>query len=42
MILDKEIFVPLYGMNIKYYENLGYEIPRKHVKGRKNRMVVPK
>lgn len=42
MIIDKEIYVPLYGMNIKYYESLGYEIPRESAIGRKKRMVVPK
>lgn len=42
MILSDEILVPLCGSNIKYYEGLGYEIPRRPAKGRNKRLNVPK
>jgi hypothetical protein len=38
MLLTKEVEVKLSGKNIKYYENLGYEIPR--VLGYNNKLVV--
>jgi hypothetical protein len=38
MLLTKEVEVKLKGKNIKYYENLGYEIPR--VLGYNNKLVV--
>lgn len=40
MLLTKEVEVQLSGKNIKYYEDLGYEIPR--VLGRNNKLVVKK
>ena len=41
MILDKTVLVSLSGENVKYYESLGYNIPRVTVKdGRKDRAVV--
>lgn len=43
MILDEEILVSLYGINIKHYEKLGYFIPRGPAKdSHKHRYVVPK
>ena len=40
MLLTKEVEVVLSGTNIRYYENLGYEIPR--VLGRNNKPIVKK
>jgi len=39
MLIDKEVEVNLALNNIKYYENLGYYIPRKITKS--NKLVVP-
>ncbi|MFV8830545.1 hypothetical protein [Alkalihalobacterium sp. APHAB7] len=39
-ILEKEVEVTLHNKTIEYYENLGYEIPRK--KNKQNKMVVPR
>jgi len=39
-IITKEVEVELKGISIKYYENLGYTIPRR--KDKKGRMTVPK
>ena len=41
MILDEYVWVSLSGSNIKYYESLGYHIPRSLVRdGHKNRITV--
>lgn len=42
MYLFDEIEVPLSGLNIQYYENLGYDIPRMQSKNNKNKMIVPR
>ena len=39
-LITKEVEVLLHGNTIKYYENLGYEIPRE--KDKTNKMVVKK
>jgi predicted Zn-ribbon and HTH transcriptional regulator len=39
MILEKEVWVGLGGNNKKYFENLGYELPR--VKNKKGKLVIP-
>ena len=40
MILDEIVWVSLSGSNIKYYESLGYNIPRSYANGRKDRITV--
>lgn len=41
MILDEYVWTPLSGSNIKYYESLGYNIPKTLVRdGHKNRVTV--
>lgn len=43
MILDKTIEISLYGNNIKHYELLGYNIPKRQSKGsHKSKLIVPK
>ena len=39
MLLTKEVEITITGKYIKYFENLGYEIPRR--KNSAGRMTVP-
>jgi len=41
-LITKQVEVTLSGSNIKHFEDLGYEIPRKIDKRHKNKLVVPK
>jgi len=40
MLITKEVEVLLHGSNVKYYEDLNYDIPR--IKNKKYRIIIPK